>query len=332
MLYISRLVVCLTNAQSVSLVPLSADILISLVLSLAFTLVLSLPAVFCCREGKNPFDVKWLSAFYFIYFVLTAAINVGTFSYFASTTLSPDTQSWIFAVFICVCAFYCACLGIEALSRFSFFAFILMVSAIAVILCSNLKSFEEVNLYPVINNSRSNIFTNALYLSCNTSEIAVFLCLYDRINGGSIKSFVSSVTASYLTVFVLFLFMLGIMGDSASVLSFPLYSMFQLSKLTGFERLDVLHISFWIMAVFVKSALYVYCAAVSVKPFKNKHKCFAAAAGVLAVSLVLINTGESAYLSPVLKVAPFIAFCTVIPLLTLIFKRKNKGDVLVKNF
>lgn len=332
LLYISRVVVCLTDAQSVTFSKITSDILVSIVLSLGLTLLLYLPVIYCRKKGKSPFDIKWLGALYSLFFIFTAGLNVSRFSYFASTTLNPETQSWVFAFFIVLCACYCAMLGIEALSRFSFFAFSLMILAVAVILASNVKSYEEINLYPVINSSKNTIFLNTLTITSNTIEGAVFLCLADRLNAPSIKSFASSISASFFTVFVLFLFMIGIMGDSAAVQSFPLYSMFQMSKISSFERLDILHISFWVMAVFVKTTLLIYCASISVKKFKMKNKCIFFALCTFAVCLLLINTGISQNVKPVFIIVPFLIFCVIIPLLTLIFKKKNKGDDLVKKF
>lgn len=330
MLYISRLVVSLTNIQSVTLGTVSTDILISVLLSLGITLLLSLPAVYCYKTHKSPFDVKWLGPLYFLFFIFMAGVNISRFSYFASTTLNPETQAWVFAFFIALCACYCAMLGVESLSRFSFFAFVLMVTALFIMMISNVKGYEEINLYPVVNNSKELIFRNALFLTSNNIEIAVFLCLADRINGGPVRSFVSSVTASNTTIFVLLLFMTAILGDSASLQSFPIYVLFQLSKITGLERLDILHMSFWIMAIFLKTVLLIYCSSLSVKKIKNKYKCMAGAAGTFLISLLLIESGASSNIKPVMIILPFAVFCVIIPLLTLIFKKKNGGDELVK--
>lgn len=330
MLYISRLVVSLTNIQSVTLGKVSTDILVSVVLSLGITLVLSLPAIYCYKSGKNPFDVKWLGPLYFLFFIFMAGVNVSRFSYFASTTLNPETQAWVFAFFIALCACYCAMLGIEALSRFSFFAFVLMVTALLIMMISNVKGYEEINLYPVINNSKDLVFRNALFLASNNIEIIVFLCFADRINGGAVKSLVSAVTASNTTIFALLLFMIAILGDSASLQSFPIYALFQLSKITGLERLDILHMSFWIMAIFLKTVMLIYCSSLSVKNFKNKHKCILGAVGTFLISLLFIETGLSSNIKPVMIMLPFAAFCVIIPLITLIFKKKNRGDELVK--
>lgn len=332
MLYISRVVVSLTNVQSVTLGAVSTDILISLVISLFLTLIFSLPVIYCFRFHKNPLDIKWLGFLYFLFFIFAAGVNVSRFSYFASTTLNPQTQGWLFALFIALCSLYAASLGIEAMSRFCAFAFSLMFLAVITILLSNIKGYEEINLYPVVNNNTKMILRNALILSSNTPEIIIFSVLSDKINGSSVKSFVSSVTAAFLTIFLLLLFMIAIMGENASLQSFPLYNMFQLSKISNFERLDIIHISYWILAVFVKTALLIYCSSISIKPFKNKNKCIASGVGVFLLSLFFINTGLSGNIKPVIIMIPFFVFCVIIPLLTLIFKKRNKGEELAKMF
>lgn len=331
-LFISRVVVCLTNVQSLTFSTLSSDILISFVLAFAFTLLLCIPAVFCIKKHKNPFDVQWIGALYFLYFIFVGAVNISRFSYFASTTLNPDEKAWMFALFITVCAFYGACLGIEALSRFSFFAFVLIMLAIFVVVLSNIRQYEEINLYPIITDSNTMILRNALNMSSNSAEIAVFLCLADKINKTPVKSFGASVSASYLTVFIILLFVFAVLGDGASSNSFPVYTLFQVTKITAFERLDIIHISFWIMAVFIKAVLFIYCACVSIKKFKNIHKCIIAAAATFGVSLVFISTGMGGNVSPEVLLIPFILFCAAIPLAVLIFKNKNKGDDIVKKF
>lgn len=61
--------------------------------------------------------------FYSVYFSFLAAVYISRFAYFASTTLNPDAQSWIFVSLVAACALYGALMGIEGLSRFAGFAF-----------------------------------------------------------------------------------------------------------------------------------------------------------------------------------------------------------------
>ncbi len=141
LLFISRIVVSLTNVQSVTSGLMKTDILISILVSMVLVLLFSLPAVMCVIKHKNPFDVKWLGFFYSLYFIFLAGINISRFSYFASTTLNPDSQAWVFSVIVSVCAFYGEYLGIEGLSRFYDFAFVLLAIAILIALVFNVQNF-----------------------------------------------------------------------------------------------------------------------------------------------------------------------------------------------
>lgn len=331
-LFICRIVVSLTSVHSVSTTVINSQALISYVIAMLFTLILSIPVIFCYKLNKNPIEIKWLSKLYCIYFLITAAVSVSRFSYFASTTLNPETQGWIFAFIICVCAFYGASLGIEALSRFSAFAFVLLALAIVSVLLCNINTFNDVNFYPIITSGKNDVFKNALVFSSNTSELAAFLVLFPKVRGKCVKTYVRFICFSFLSVFILLYFSVAVMGDGVSIRNFPFYSFFQVSKFGDFERLDVLHISFWIMGVFVKAVTYLYsaCSCVASKPGRKQTALAATAVFVLSVFMLKFTQGQGMNLTA--SIALFFAFCIFAPVATLIFKKKDNGDELVKMF
>lgn len=332
LLYISRIVVTMTNVQSVTTGRMKTDMLLSVIIAMGVNLVLSLPALYCCAKHKNPFDIKIISRFYTVYFILLAAVNIGRFAYFASTVLNPDSSSWIYSVIVTVCAFYGAYLGIESLSRFSFFAFVLLVLTVFTVLIFNLQNYQQINLYPVIENSNTEIAENVMYMVSSSTEVTVLLCLQKKTNGYVIKPFVRCVTASFLTIFVLLLFVNAVMGDAAALQAFPLYTLFELAKAGYFARMDVLHISFWIFGIFIKSALLIYCAGVSVKKGKNSTNCMLCSVFTLVAALFFSEMVPVDYVSPAFFVLPYMISCVIIPLLTLIFKKRNSGDELIEKF
>lgn len=332
LLYISRIVITMTNIHSVTMGKMKTDILVSVLLSMGLTLILSMPAILCYQKHKSPFDIKWLGFIYSLYFIFLAALNISRFAYFASTTLNPDTQAWIFIIIVTACAGYGALLGIEGIARFTSFAFVLLLAAILSVLIFNVKNYDELNLYPAFTNDVDTVIKNTLLMTSSSGEMVIFLCLSKHINGNGVKPYVRSVTMSYLTIFVLFLFVIAVMGDAAALQSFPLYTFFQLAKVSLFQRLDVLHISFWILGIFVKSVLLIYCASISFKPMKNKTKCVVGSVltfGSAVLITMLINSGK---MKPVFYAIPFVIFCVIVPLITLIFKKRNYGDELVERF
>lgn len=332
MLYISRVVVTLTNMQSVASGLINTDMLISIVLALGLNLFLCLPAIWCYKNNKNPFEVKGVNLFYALYFIYLAGVNISRFSYFASSVLNPESSAWVFSLIIAVCAGCASRFGIEGLSRFSAFAFILIVLTVVVGTVFNLKNYNEINLYPVITNSTGSILENVLFITSSSVEVVVLLCLGKKVNGSAVKPFVFSVIASFLTTFILILFINATMGDAANLQSFPVYTMFQLAKIGLYERLDVLQISFWIFGIFIKSVLLIYCSSISIKSYKNSTKCIISSALALAVAFAFTEFTEIGTNSPVIYVAPYFVACVLIPLLTLIFKKKDSGDELIEKF
>lgn len=332
LLYISRIVVSLTSAQLVTTGKMKTDILISICIAMFVTLLLALPAVLCYIKHKNPFDVKWISLLYSIYFIFLAGVNISRFSYFASTTLNPDSQAWVFSVIVAICACYGAYLGIESLSRFSAFGFILLVLAIFTAVLCNLENFQQLNYYPLVSNDAQTIMKNVMYMTASSSESVIFLCLCKRVNGKATKPFLWSIVAAFLTIFILFMSAVGILGDSASLNAFPLYTMFQLAKIGLLERIDIFYISFWIFGIFIKSVLLIYCASISFPKMKNSVKCMISTVLALALSIYLSEFVPVSNVKQIVYMIPFAVFCIVIPVATLIFKKRNYGDELVEKF
>ena len=233
-LFICRIVVSLTSVHSVSTTEINSQALISFVIAMVMTVVFSLPAVFCYKMNKNPIEIKWISKLYYVYFILIAAVSVSRFSYFASTTLNPETQGWLFALIICVCAFYGTTLGVEALSRFSAFVFVLLCLAILCVMLCNYDTFNDINFYPIITNEGKDILKNALVFSSNTTEIALFLVLYPSVNGKCTRNFIRFICFSFSSIFLLLYFAVAVMGESILMRNFPFYSLFQISKFGNF--------------------------------------------------------------------------------------------------
>ena len=331
LLFISRIVVSMTSMQSVYTGSVGSDIVISLVGALALVIILSLPAVFCIKNKKNPFTVKWVSMLYGAYFILLAGLNVSRFSYFASTTLNPESSAWVYSFLAIICALYGAMLGIESLSRFSSAAFILLALGIITVLFCNYENIDEINLYPVISSETNNIVKNILVITTSTIEPALFLCLSKRVNGVAVKQFIFALLAVFTVITLLFYTAVAVMGDFAATQQFPLYSLFEQANVGGFERIDVIHISFWILGIFIKSTLLIYCASICFDRIKQKNSsifCAMLAFGAAAAFSVL---NQYAYTVNTVFAVLFFVFCALVPALMLIFGKRNYGDELVQN-
>ena len=212
MLYISRLVVSLTHVQSIMAGKLSTQMLMSVGVALVLSLLFAVPALLCVQRDCSPLAHRTLGTLYACNFIFLAGINVSRFAYFASARLNPEAKSWGFALLILLFAVYGALVGLQGLSRFSGFAFCLIVLVVAVVLGFNVQHFQWFSLFPPGSNTVGEVVQNGVVLSANTAEITIFLVLADRvvIGGHRFGAFYGAMGCSYLTTSLLFLFAISV--------------------------------------------------------------------------------------------------------------------------
>ncbi len=332
MFFVSRILVVFTLCNVTSIGIYSSDLIISLAIGLAAALLISLPIVYILRKKINVLEPKWLSVLYGIYFLYLGALTVGRFSYFASMELNENTQSLFLASIIIVACMYAAWLGIEPISRFGSFILAVTVIGIVSVVGFGMQNFSILDLFPFTQNTISNVFINALSFTCETTEIILLLVLAPKVNGSIVKPFYLSVILSFLVCAVLFFLSIGVLGDTASVASFPFYELSQISKFDESERLDSVYTAFWIFAMFLKGSLFLYCAASCFK-IKGKGKgTIVSGIGIFAAVWLIAKLGFFLRVQNWYIIVPFLVFGFIIPLFCLIFRKKSKGEILLENF
>lgn len=332
MFFVSRVLVVFTVCNVTSLGFFSSDMLISLAIGLLLTLILSVPVVYAIKKKRNILEQRWLSFIYGLYFLYLGAVTVGRFSFFASMELNENTQSLFLASIIILSCIYAAWLGIEPISRFGSFILAVTVIGIISVVGFGLQDFSILDLFPFCQNTVPNIFINSLSFACETSEIIFLIVLAPKVNGRIEKPFYASVILSFIACAVLFFLSIGVLGDTASVASFPFYEISQISKFDESERLDSVYTAFWIFAVFLKSSLFLYCAADCFK-FKSRGKgVIFSGAGLLAIVWIIAQCGFFLKVQNWYIIIPFLVFGFVVPVLCLIFRKKSKGEILLENF
>ncbi len=334
LLTVSRLVVVMTFIQSLSYSKINNDYFISHLIGFAVTLLMSVPAILCISLKKNPLKNKIISRIYFPYTVFLSAIDTARFSSFSATRINSQHSSIIFTILILLACAYGAYLGIEALGRFSGFAFAVLIMGIVLLIAFNIPNFEFINLFPLIESSNTQIIERAFKTTSNTNEIIVYLIIADKLTEKSNKPFVLSVSSSYIISLCVMICALGVLGDYISTQTFPIYALSQMASLRGFGRLDAIHTAVWIFASFIKLSLMIYCSMKCLKIKSNKLSCLICTVLTLAVSIIFSNSMLSSQkgLSPTVLFIIFALFNTVIPLISLFVKKRNYGDELLENY
>lgn len=329
LIFVSRAVVSFTNVRAISVGNLSADILISFAVSYAAALLFSLPAVICLKKGKSPLKSKILSPIYSLYFLLFTAVNVGRFSYFASSRMNPRISILVFSFLILAAACYCAYLGIESLGRFASFCGVILLAVILVATVLNFDKFNILNFYPVWNNSRENMIMNTAVFTSNTIEPVLLLTLGDKVNKNPSKPYYLGVSLAFLSVLLLLAFCCGVLGAGADFRSFPIFTLFQLASFFNTSRMDILHTAFWVLGVLLKCSVLIYCCCECFKKTSRKKRSIisSAVAFLLTALIYYAAQGYIADYSKTVIVALFALLGVVVPTLWLIFsKGENENE------
>lgn len=206
MFVVSRVLVVFTVCNVTSLGKYSSDLLISVGIGLALSVILSLPIVYLIKKNRNILEQKWLSVLYGLYFLFLGAVSIGRFSFFASMELNEQTQSLFLATIIIISCMYAAWLGIEPISRFGSFIFVVTIIGVISVVGFGMQDFSILNLFPFTKNSTPDIFVNALSFACETSEILLLLVLAPKVNGKFEKPFYWSIVLSFIVCALLFFF------------------------------------------------------------------------------------------------------------------------------
>ncbi len=326
--FVSRVVVTLTYVQGVSVGDFGVDILISLAISFGMLMLFSLPVYFCIKKNRTPLDSKLVSVLYSVYFCFYSSLTVSRFAFFSSSRMNTDMPMVVIILMVSIAMCYGAYLGIESIGRFALLCSIFLGLALITVLVLNGENLYETNFYPLINNSTSDIVKNAVLFTSNSVAPVYLLTLSQRVNGKIYKSYVLSLLLSYVAISLLVAFCAGVMGSSANLHSYPIYTLFQLASFGAFSRLDMLHTAFWILAVLLKSSLLIYCASITFKGKNHLMKC--AVFSVITFALALVSNevlGTKAL--PVIKVISVTFFCifsVILPTVSAFIRRKNEKN------
>lgn len=325
--FISRAVVSFTYIQAVSVGKFSSDILISYAMSYFLSLLLSVPAVLCVKKGMSPLDNKVLSLLYAVYYLFVCVQSVTRFSYFAVSKLNPKISFVAIVLIIFVAVGYGAYLGLEPLARFASFCAVVLGLVIVTVLLSNIDNFDVLNFYPVFVNSRENIISNALLFTANSAQPITLLALYKKINSHPVAAYCLGLTASYFSVMLLLVFCCGVLGANADLQAFPIFTLFRMASFSDASRLDILHTSFWIFAVYLKCAVMIYCAGLCLKGANRlkETSVLTAAAAVSSVLFIALVGMDISSLFVKIGAGMYAVFVVIVPLAVSLKKGEKKN-------
>lgn len=211
-----------------------------------------------------------------IYFIVVVSIQVRNTSSAVKQFLLFNTPlEIIIMTMLLVCAISVS-YGIVSISRICFSYSILTISALLIILLLSLRYFNIENLYPIFSNSMGRILSTAFSLGYDYLGFEVLLFLTPLLV--SAKDATKVTVSSMITITLLYILTTAISFGEFGLTpnQYIVYPVATLSKavfITGFaERIDLLFMTFWILASFVSIIVIWFIASYSLSkiiPQKN---------------------------------------------------------------
>lgn len=325
LLFISKFALVTVIKQRGEQMNLGSDFLLAVLVSIPVLLLAFVPLLFCAEKRKNPLEKRWISLLYSAYFLLFAGITAFRFSVFCSEVLNSYSKGIVFSVLLTAGALYCACLGIEGLSRFSGFAFVIFAFGLILLFSLNFAGAKLFNIFPVKFDERG-VFDDVIYICSGFAELALLPVITEKVNGNAVKPFVIFIVSSLVTLLLLILLVLCVQGRAIAFSEYPVFTLFQTAEISGFERLDAVFTSLFAFGIFLRAALFVYCADSALGISKRGVSLALCGVMVLGVAFICRYAGFVCDASGVFLTALFVCFVIVIPLFTLIFGRERQGE------
>lgn len=212
---------------------------------------------------------KWLGklvglAYVWIFLHLTSVV-VREFGDFMTTSFMPDTPLSVFNFSLLLLGAWAVIAGLEVIARMNEFIILLVVSFLLLIIILSIDNWELNNLLPFFSRGPLPILAAAIVPASWHGEVvflAVILPFMTRPNrafiAGSMGIFAS---AALLTTGVVGT--LAVFGPELTAsLRFPLHVFVRTINVGGFlTRFEVVVMVTWVAGVFIKTAIFYYCAA-----------------------------------------------------------------------
>ncbi|RLQ94200.1 GerAB/ArcD/ProY family transporter [Falsibacillus albus] len=243
------------------------------------------------------------------------------------------TPNWILYFLIILTGYYLGRENIRIIARFNTFvsAFIILF---VVIFSGGLTDINYRFLFPMFHTNYLNLLKGAHASLVSMIGFESLLFIFPYINGESKKIVKTTLLAAGTTtiLYVFFVVITTMYFSPAEILVIPEPILYLLKSLTyqSIERLDLLFLSFWLIAMISSFVIYLYLTSKSVGKFLHKgdHKKTInyVAALLFIISFTIQRESTITVFSDLLSKASYI-FIFIIPSLLLfasiIFKKKE---------
>ncbi|MEG0456746.1 MAG: GerAB/ArcD/ProY family transporter [Oscillospiraceae bacterium] len=314
-------------------------VFISIIISLILDFIIITPILFLQKNNKganiidsaleiSPILGKIIASFYFIFSIFICAITVSKFEFFLTSSVYVEASHILIVIMFIIVSVYAVYLGIEALSRFTFFVFLGFIITFLFIIIANIQNFDLTNIfYKNFDNSTNKIFNTVFSLSFKNTEYFLLLLCAGEVRGKVRKSVISWLVISTIVFEIISFAILASLGKTADIELFPFYLLSGTAEISVFQRLDALHIAIWILIAFVKTSIFIFYSCRALKyliplklygwalPFTGI--IITIISGIISLNLIYLEN----FTNFVFNIISYLIFIFVIPIFIIILKR-----------
>lgn len=346
LLFLSRSFNVLNYIPAFSNTVQGIPIFIGAFIALIIQFIIMIPAFILYKrfDGSNVIDValnknKYLgsiiSIIYFIIIIFNVIGSISGFTYFMTDAIYPNSSIIFIVISISTVCFIAAKYKLEGLARTSTIIFVYFIVGIIIICITSIKSFQFLNIRPLIDESITPIINATKEVISTTSESFIFILLIPLIKGNPKKSIKSFFLMTFVFIEIINVFLAGVLGEFGRNQTFPFFSLATIAQTSLFQRFDSIHMTLWVIVSFIKITLFIlvgfYCLK-SIIPKKIHGISYFITFLICVIGSSLLSSNNLIFYSiNMSSTVIIITLTTIIPLVLLLITKKQSSSQTVKN-
>ncbi len=215
-----------------------------------------------CGAHISPLCGRATAALLFAAFLFNTSYTLAQGEIFFTSVIAVGTYPPFILACFAVAAMYAAKLGIQAICRTAMVVLGYFLLTMLLILITLIPYLEPLYLSPV---TPAGALANGDYLASGilsgSYQLTLLLLMVPYVKEGAVRGFPKYLLVHFLLMSGLILMKGMVLGDYASVKSYPFYAMVSIARLSFFDRMDALHMVTWLSMTFVKSAILLFFTA-----------------------------------------------------------------------
>jgi len=315
---ISRMILTMAYLSYVNAPPWNQDLWISTIISFPLHILLILPVCILAKRFSKlsliqsaevilGFGGKIIGALYVWFFLHRTSIILRELGEFLTAAPYPETPIIVFIGATALFAAYAVYQGLETICRVGEIIAPIFLTSVILVFLMVAKDVDISPLTPVLEDGIAPVIYGGFVISARTTLSLFLWMLIPYINKP--EKIRSSLVLVFLVLTLFFIpttiTTIGVFGlEQAKSLDLPFYHIVRIISIGGFlERIDALFVGFWVLGMFIYTAILYYFAVLSTAQLLKlkDYRPIVLAMGTVIVNLSILQADSMVELNEFLS-------------------------------